>query len=120
MAFPQNTSGTINWFTVFTDPENGFIPLLMSADDSDKLRDCFELIINQLFSRKTDEEIRSKNMNLAEELFRNSEGKSNLSGQKTRLRVIMDRIMNERIMKANAYEELQKADCLPSGEKRTD
>jgi hypothetical protein len=118
MEFPQNRSGTVDWFTVFQDPESGFIVLLTHADTTEKLKECFMVIVDQLFSRKSDEEIQKTYRDLAVDVFSGSRSDSDLGARKIRLRMIMNRIMQDRIRKAEEYEEMQRAGSAPNDEKR--
>ena len=60
MGWPTFKDGTVDWKSVFNDPETGLIVMINNADTPEKLRACYHATINGLFSRKLDAEIRMK------------------------------------------------------------
>jgi len=108
MTWPRLNDGSIDWMTVFQQPPSGFIPYLDKAATSEQLRDCYKVIIRSLFTRKDDEEYRKTYYDIMEQLFEGKKDGSQLMAQKTKLRLVMNRMMNDRIRKAREYAEKQK------------
>ena len=58
MNWPKMPDGTVDWMAAFQYPETGLVSLIEQADTSDKLRACFITVIDSLFSRKNDADVR--------------------------------------------------------------
>ncbi len=58
--WPKLPDGTIDWEVVFEHPENGLVRLIEDASKSQTLIDCAATIIQSLFSRDGDEDVRAK------------------------------------------------------------
>lgn len=107
MPWPELADGTVDWMTVFQDPKTGLIPLLDEADTSEKLRDCFATLIESLFSRDGDESIRQTYFEILEETFEGASGEKALKAQKTKIRMVMMRVMNDRIKRSREYASMK-------------
>ncbi len=110
MSWPKLPDGTVDWMTVFQDPKTGLISLLELSDTSDKLRDCFRYIIDALFTRDDDAEVRQNYYDILRETFDVDCGADALGGQKIKIRMVMMRVMNDRIKLAREYAEMQTAE----------
>ena len=115
MDWPKLPDGTVDWMTVFQAPQTGLIALIEQAATSEKLRDCFAYLITVLFSRDDDEEIRQSYFEILKETFQGPGGESALRAQKTKIRMVMNRLMNDRIKLAREYA-LAKAKRAEEGE----
>lgn len=103
MDWPKLPDGTVDWMTVFQDPKTGLISLIEQADTSSKLRACFVYVIDSLFSRPDDEDIRETYYVVLEETFQGASDAKALGAQKTKIRMVMMRVMNDRIKLAREY-----------------
>ena len=103
MDWPKLPDGTVDWMTAFQAPDTGLIAMLDQAGTSEKLRDCFSYLIGVLFSRDGDEEIRQSYHAIMRETFEGADSENALAGQKTKLRMVMTRVMNDRIKLAREY-----------------
>jgi len=57
--WPRLADGTVDWKTVFSDPETGLIQLIEAARKPETLIDCTAMVIQALFTRDGDEDIRA-------------------------------------------------------------
>jgi hypothetical protein len=106
MAWPKLPDGSVDWMIVFQAPKVGFMSLLDEADTTEKLQACFSVIIDSLFTRKGDEEVRDSYHEAATVLFGDNETDEHaLAGQKLKLRMVMMRVMNDRIHRARLHAE---------------
>lgn len=103
MDWPTLPDGTVDWMTVFQAPQTGLIALIEQADTSEKLRDCFAYLIQVLFSRDDDEELRQSYLEILQETFKGPGGGNALRAQKTKIRMVMMRLMNDRIRLAREH-----------------
>lgn len=109
MDWPKLPDGTVDWMTVFQDPKAGLISLIEQADTSDKLRACFVYVIDSLFPRDEDEDVRETYYAVLDETFQGASGAKALGAQKTKIRMVMMRVMNDRI-KVARVSVAKKAD----------
>lgn len=70
MEWSTMPDGSVDWMTVFQLPKVGFFPFMERAGTCEKLRECFLLIIDSLFTRIGDVDILATYHKTAEELFR--------------------------------------------------
>ncbi len=112
MGWPTLPDGTVDWMSVFQAPDNGLIALIGQANTSKKLKNCFTFTINSLFSRDADKDIRQSYADILEKTF---QGASALDAQKTKIRMVMLRLMNDRMKKSreNAATETAESDDEP-------
>jgi hypothetical protein len=103
MEWPKLRDGTIDWMTVFQAPKTGLIAQIEQSTTSAQLKACFAVIIEALFSRKGDGEVRDVYYATSEELFGDATDDSLLAAQKVKLRMIMMRVMNERMQRSRAH-----------------
>lgn len=104
-AFPQTAEGVTDWETVFEDPERGLIPLVARAQSSDALRGCLMVVIQQLFTRKSDELEIVRLTRQIDALFAESGGALPAEAAVALLRQIKD----HRVEKAREHVEKTKA-----------
>jgi hypothetical protein len=107
MDWPKLPDGTIDWMTVFQAPETGLIAQIEQATTSAKLKACFSFIIKVLFSRDSDAEIRETFLKTSEDLFGDEPNDADLDALKVKLRMIMMRLMNERIQRSLSHVAIQ-------------
>ena len=103
MDWPALPDGTVDWMTVFQAPRTGLISQIEQSTTSAQLKACFSVIIEALFSRKNDAEIRAVYHQVSEELFEDEADDSALDAQKTKLRMVMMRLMNDRMQRSRAH-----------------
>lgn len=103
MDWPKLPDGTVDWMTVFQDPKTGLISLIDQADTSGKLRACFVYVIDSLFPRDEDEEVRETYYAILDNTFEGASGAKALGAQKTKIRMVMMRVMNDRIKVAREH-----------------
>ncbi|NKB60200.1 MAG: hypothetical protein GKS00_28170 [Alphaproteobacteria bacterium] len=103
MSWPKLPDGTVDWMTVFQHPKTGLTSLIDQADTSDKLCACFRYVIDTLFSRDSDEGIRQTYYKILDETFEGASDEKALGSQKTKIRMVMTRVMNDRIKLAREY-----------------
>jgi hypothetical protein len=97
MDWPKFPDGSIDWMTVFQAPNTGLIAMIDQATTSAKLRDCFAYLIDVLFPKENDKSIHDSYWDILEETFRSGSGANALKGQKIKIRMVMTRVMNDRI-----------------------
>jgi hypothetical protein len=102
--------------TVFQAPKTGLVSLIEQADTSEKLRACFVYLIDVLFSRDGDQEVRESYYEILEETFQGRGDAAALKGQKVKIRMVMTRLMNDRIKLAREYAAVQPAETAPDGD----
>ena len=68
---------------------------------------CFSFIIKVLFSRDSDAEIRETFLKTSEDLFGDEPNDADLDALKVKLRMIMMRLMNERIQRSLSHVAIQ-------------
>ncbi len=121
MGWPKLVDGTVDWMTVFQDPRSGLIALMEQSDTSDKLRDCFRYVIDVLFSRDDDAPLRVTYYGILEDTFEGGSDESALNGQKIKIRMVMMRVMNDRIKMAREYVAAKAAkEASADGSRRTE
>jgi hypothetical protein len=103
MDWPALPDGSVDWMTVFQAPRTGLIAQIEQATTAAQLKACFSVIIEALFSRKNDTEIRATYHKVADELFGDETDDSALDAQKTKLRMVMMRLMNDRMQRSRAH-----------------
>lgn len=103
MDWPKLSDGTVDWMTAFQDPKTGLISLIDQADTSDKLRACFIYVIDSLFPQDEDEDVRETYYAVLEDTFQGASGAKALGAQKTKIRMVMMRVMNDRMKVAREY-----------------
>jgi len=104
-AFPQTAEGVTDWEKVFEDPERGLIPLVGQAHSSDALRGCLMVVIQQLFTRTSDELEIARLTRQIEALFNEAGASVPAEAAVALLRQIKD----HRIAKAREHIEKSKA-----------
>ncbi|MBL4721835.1 MAG: hypothetical protein JKY20_11995 [Alphaproteobacteria bacterium] len=119
MEWPKLPDGSVDWMIVFQAPKVGFISLLNEADTTEKLKACFGVIIDSLFTRKGDEDVRLAYHKASGELFADNQTDEHaLSGQKLKLRMVMMRVMNDRIHRARLHAEAKTLEAESQGDAR--
>ncbi|MBT5108027.1 MAG: hypothetical protein HOM25_05060 [Rhodospirillaceae bacterium] len=118
MEWPKLPNGSVDWMTVFQAPNVGFIPLIEQSDTCEKLHACFLLIIDSLFTRTGDADVRRTYHETAADLFAGAADEQALSGQKVKLRMVMMRVMNDRTKRAHDHIEAKAKEIAASGDAR--
>lgn len=102
MDWPQNPSGGIDWETVFEHPDSGLIPLVCLSNTPKKLQAVTTLLVEQLFLRDGDAQIRKDyRMHLAE-IFG---AEAALDELKDSAATFLRAIKNERIARAGVRRD---------------
>lgn len=117
MDWPTLPDGTIDWMTVFQAPGTGLIPQIEQSTTAAQLKACFAVIIEALFSRQNDADVRAAYHATSDELFAGA-GDSDLRAQKVKLRMIMMRLMNERMQRSRAYGAVKSGRASAEDEAR--
>jgi len=108
---PVLEDGTTNWEAVFEHEENGLIHLVNQTHDSDAIRQCAQLIIRKLFTRKNDQdEVVRLNKEL-DGILAKVESHGFEAAQKAVV-TLLRRIKDERIRRARAFVERKKKKLL--------
>ena len=98
MSWPKMPDGTVDWMAVIQNPETGLVSLIEQADTSDKLRACFITVIDALFSRKNDADVRQTYYDILADTIPDDVERQSLDAEKPKLRLVMNRVMNDRIV----------------------
>lgn len=109
--WPQTPDGTIDWETVFENPETGIIPALTSANTKEILHKGTVAVVKQLFTRKNDEiQVESflKELNY---ILKETEGSEDLPAMRDSIISLLRRIKDGRVEKAAAYVSLKKQEA---------
>jgi hypothetical protein len=112
--WPKLPNGTVDWKTVFEHPETGMIRLLEAARKPETLIDCTAMIIQALFTRDSDEDLRSKYIQKLATVATSDMG--NFSAISAKTTEILHGIKNDRIEGAAKWAA-QKAETEPDKEK---
>jgi len=97
-SWPKLPNGTVDWELVFEDPDTGLIRLIEAARQSKTLIDCTAMIIQTLFTRDSDEDVRSQYTKKLAIVATSSV--DNVSGMATHTSAILRSIKNDRIKRA--------------------
>ena len=104
---PVLEDGTTDWEAVFEHEENGLIHLVNQTHDSNAIRQCAQLIIRKLFTRKNDQdEVVRLNKEL-DGILAKVESHGFEAAQKAVV-TLLRRIKDERIRRARAFVERKK------------
>lgn len=109
--WPQTPDGTIDWETVFEDPETGLIPVLSQANNKEILHKVTVTVIKQLFTRKNDEIEVQRFLKELDVILGETAGSEDLPKMQDAILNLMRRIKSGRVEKAAAYvaEKKKKA-----------
>ena len=103
--WPTLPNGSVDWASVFQHPENGLMANVERADSTEKLQACMHVIVEALFSRDSDADIRRSFLASIEELF--TRGGGNLVSKKAKINLLLSRIMYDREERAHLYAQQQ-------------
>ncbi len=103
MSWPTLENGTVDWETVFEDPDTGLIALVNRADTPAKLRACYHIVIHGLFSRKADDEVRNKYLFELDKYFTIEQDDRHVTGLQKQIRKLLEEIMEARMERARLY-----------------
>lgn len=99
--WPKLPNGTLDWESIFEAPDTGLISLIEAARKSKTLIDCTAMIIQTLFTREGDEDIRAKyTRELAMVATSNLD---DISGVASHTTSILRNIKDERIRRASEW-----------------
>lgn len=73
MSWPHKEDGTIDWDTVFDDPDIGLASLVDRAHSTQALGQCAHLIVHSLFIREEDVAYRHAFSRMIDELIQSNE-----------------------------------------------
>jgi hypothetical protein len=108
MSWPTLENGTVDWATVFDDPETGLIAMIDRADTPDKLRACYHVAIHGLFSRELDVEVRNRYLHELDKYFTIKQDERHVTGLKKQIANLFHEIMRIRVERARAYAVLKE------------
>jgi hypothetical protein len=108
MGWPTFEDGTVDWVSVFKDPETGLIVMVNNADTPEKLRACYHATINGLFSRKSDAEIREKYLHELDKYFTIEQDDRHMVGLQRQISILLERIMQSRIERARTFVRIKE------------
>ena len=103
--WPTLPNGTVDWPQVFLHPQNGLMASIDEADTSDKLQACMHVIVNSLFSRDSDADVRRTFIAKTDELF--IKRGHTLESQKAKINLVLCSIMYDREERAELYAKQQ-------------
>lgn len=105
-AWPKTPDGTTDWEYVFEDASSGFIPLIAQVQSPEALQMGATVILEKLFTRKNDEDERTRLIGELNAIIKGGGSIDNLMAQVARL---MREVKDERIEKARVYLERKQA-----------
>ncbi len=108
MSWPTLDNGTVDWVSVFNDPETGLIAMVNRADTPDKLRACYHITIHGLFSRKSDEEVRNQYLYELDKYFTIKQDDRHITGLQRQIRSLFQEIMRVRVERARVSAFLKE------------
>ena len=108
MGWPTFEDGTVDWKSVFNDPETGLIVMVNTADTPEKLRACYHATVNGLFSRKSDAEIREKYLHEVDKYFTIKQDERHMAGLQRQIGMLFEKIMLSRIERARVFLRLKE------------
>ena len=120
MNWPKMPDGTVDWMAAFQYPETGLVSLIEQADTSDKLRACFITVIDSLFSRKNDADVRQTYYDILADTIPDDAELQVLEAEKLKIRLVMNRVMNDRIIRSRDYAARKAAEGAGKGKTRRD
>jgi len=109
--WPQTPDGTIDWETVFEDPETGIIPALSAANTKEILHKGTVAVVKQLFTRKNDEIQVESFLKELSYILKETEGSEDLPAMRDSVISLLRRIKDGRVEKAAAYIALKKQEA---------
>ncbi len=109
--WPQTPDGTIDWETVFENPENGIIPALSKAPSKELLYQATVTVVKQLFTRKNDAVQVEKFIRELDLILGETEGSEDLPKMQESIIGLLRRIKNGRIKKAAEYVANKKREA---------
>jgi hypothetical protein len=112
--------GTVDWMAVFQNPETGLVVMIEQADTSEKLRACFITVIDALFSRKNDADARQIYYDILADTIPEGADSQALGAEKLKLRLVMSRVMNDRITRSRDYAARKVAEDAAQNNVRRD
>jgi len=107
MGWPKLEDGSIDWKSVFDDPEIGLIVMINNASTPESLRACYHATIKGLFSRDKDKEIRDKYLFELDKFFTIKQDERHLTGLRKNISKMLDTIKRDRIERAREYARLK-------------
>jgi len=108
MGWPTFEDGTVDWKSVFNDPETGLIAMVNNADTPEKLRASYHATINGLFSRKLDAEIREKYLYELDKYFTIKQDERHMVGLQRQISMLFEQIMHSRIERARIFLRIKE------------
>ncbi len=103
-SWPKNSSGTIDWETVFEAPALGLIPLVQQAHSPAALKKIAVVVIEKLYTRKDDPPKVELFLTQLNELIPDDLPADSLSRVSDAVVGVMRQVKEERIRKAVEYE----------------
>ena len=108
MGWPAFEDGTVDWESVFNDPETGLIVMVNNADTPEKLRACYHATIDGLFPRKSEAEIREKYLYELDKYFTIKQDERHMVGLQRQISMLFEQIMHSRIERARIFLRIKE------------
>jgi len=106
-TWPRCPDGTVDWKHVFENTDNGLIPIIEQARKPETLIDCTAMIVQSLFTREGDEDIRAHyTQELAKLALSNGDS---IDTRAERVSIILREIKEDRMARASEWA-LHKAE----------
>ncbi len=105
----QLENGMTDWEAVFELPPDGLIPVIESAASPETLKKCMIVVIDSLFTRKNDGDIKTSYLSTLNELLPDNMDPEKFAKAKGKIAHLLRVIKDERIRKVAMLAEQQKA-----------
>lgn len=102
---PKKPDGTTDWDVVFDDPDKGLIALINRVNTADGLRQCGQIMIKRLFTRKNDQLSVTRFTQELDDIISYAGAIGDLSEIKSEVVMMLQRIKAIRVAKARIYLE---------------
>lgn len=102
MSWPHNDDGTVDWETVFDDPDVGLIPFMERVKSPAALSQCAHVIVQSLFTRSQDD-ASCKAFNAAIDALISTATDTDGEGAKRKMLLLLNEIKANRIQYAAQY-----------------
>lgn len=112
MSWPHKGDGTIDWDTVFDDPEIGLVPYMERAKTPEAMNLCAHIIVHSLFIREQDEPYRKAFNAMIDELIQSTEASDGQRAHDLIMKLVRE-IKANRVKHAQRYLDAGEPDHDP-------
>lgn len=105
MSWPHKDDGTIDWDTVFDDPDIGLVSFVGRAQSPKALGQCAHVIVHSLFIREEDVAHRKAFDHMIDELIQSTEEAHDLPRMHDLVLKLIHEIKSNRVKHAQRYIE---------------